>query len=100
MGAAGGGPTPPMGAAGGGPTPPTGNNNQNMNQLFSSIFTNWQSSIGGNSNGFQNMSNEENFMTIADLLSAYPPQFPMRLAKPVQYNYACESEQLYCNPKI
>jgi hypothetical protein len=99
-GAAGVSPTPPMGATGGGTNQPTGNNNQNMNQLFSSIFPNWQSSIGGNSNGFQNMSNAENFMTIADLLSAYPPQFPMRLVKPVQYNYACESEQLYCNPKI
>lgn len=44
---------------------------------------------------------KEGFMGVDDLLAYYPPQFPMRIGgKPVQYNYACESEKLYCAPKI
>jgi len=77
---------------------------QNLGTLMSDSGR--QNSLTGTSfdtkekSGFHNISEAENFMTIADLLSAYPPQFPMRLAKPFQHNYACETEQLYCNPKI
>jgi len=46
------------------------------------------------------MNSKDGFMTMKDFLSYYPPQFPMQLFKDYQYNFACESEEKYCSPKV
>jgi len=69
-----------------------------------STTTNPNTFVGSMTEGFkgvEGVSKREGFAGVEDLLAYYPPQFPMRIGgKPIQYNYACESEKLYCAPKI
>jgi hypothetical protein len=87
------------------PAPIVQNNSVNSNSTNTSptpiVQTTSPTPSRGNGSSTNVGDGQESFMGIDDLLAYYPPQLPMRIGgKPVQYNYACESEKLYCAPKI